>query len=73
MTVGVRELGRGAAGHVDPAGQKLWLGGTGHFFQSMSRGPNRAGWKKVRDCPAGKVYPPGKKVLPGEAGKDLLE
>jgi hypothetical protein len=27
----------------------------------------------VRDCPAGKLYPPGKKVLPGEAGKDLLE
>jgi hypothetical protein len=24
-------------------------------------------------CPAGKVYPPGKKVLPGEAGKDFLE
>jgi hypothetical protein len=23
--------------------------------------------------PAGKLYPAGKKVLPGEAGKDLLE
>jgi hypothetical protein len=45
----------------------------GDFFQSMSRGLNRAAGKTVRVCPAGKVDPPGKKVLPGEAGKDLLE
>jgi hypothetical protein len=27
----------------------------------------------VSPFPAGKVYPPGKNSLPGEAGKDLLE
>jgi hypothetical protein len=36
-------------------------------------GPGVAAWDVVRDCSAGKLYPPGKKTLPGEAGKDLLE
>jgi hypothetical protein len=28
--------------------------------------------RAVSHYPAGKVYPAGKKTLPGEAGKDLL-